>query len=55
MKTVDIVLTTKGYYVTRRYCGMNKGMAFFPFGTKKKERQEAEKAKENFVKEWVRE
>lgn len=53
MKTVDIVTTAKGYYVTRRYCGMNKGMAFFPFGTKKKERKAAEEAKDAFVKEWV--
>lgn len=53
MKTVDIVTTAKGYYVTRRYCGMNKGMVFFPFGTKKKERKAAEDAKDAFVKEWV--
>ena len=53
MKTVDVVKMAKGYYVTRRYCGMNKGTAFFPFGTKKKERKEAEEAKDAFVKEWI--
>lgn len=53
MKTVDVVTTAKGYYVTRRYCGQNKGMEFFPFGTKKKERKAAEAAKDKYVAEWV--
>ena len=53
MKTVDVVTTAKGWYVTRRYCGQNKSMQFFPFGTKKKERKAAEEAKDLFVKEWV--
>ena len=53
MKTVDVVKMDKGWYVTRRYCGMNKGTAFFPFGTKKKERKAADEAKDNFVKEWM--
>jgi len=53
MKTVDVVITAKGYHVTRRYCGMNQGNKFFPFGTKKKERKAAEEAKDAYVKEWV--
>lgn len=53
MKTVDIVTTAKGWYVTRRYCGMNKGAQFFAFGTKKKERKAADEAKDKYVKEWV--
>lgn len=53
MKTIDVVIMPKGYYVTRRYSGMNKGAQFFPFGTKKKERKECEKAKDAYVKEWM--
>ena len=53
MKTVEVVTTAKGYYVTRRYCGMNKGAEFFPFGTKKKERKAADEAKDRYVKEWM--
>ena len=53
MKTVDVVTTAKGWYVTRRYCGMNKGAQFFAFGTKKKERKAADEAKDKYVKEWV--
>ena len=53
MKTVDIVTMPKGYYVTRRYCGQNKGAEFFPFGTKKKERKAAEQAKEKYIKDWM--
>ena len=29
MKTVEIVKTANGTYVTRRYCGQNKDRAFF--------------------------
>lgn len=53
MKTVDIVKMDKGWHVTRRYCGMNNGSKFFPFGTKKKERKAAEEAKDAWVKEWI--
>ena len=53
MKTVDVVVTAKGWYVTRRYCGQNKGREFFPYGEKKKERKAAEAAKDAYVKEWV--
>ena len=61
MKTVDIVKMSKGWHVTLRYCGMNKGAAFFPtiapIGMKKTEAKkflsDAEKAKENFIKNWM--
>ena len=53
MKTVDVVTTAKGVYVTRRYCGMNKGMQFFAFGTKKKERTAALAAKDAYDTEWM--
>ena len=43
----------KGYHVTRRYCGQNRGNQFFPFGTKVRERKAAEKAKDAYVKEWM--
>ena len=43
MKTVDFVKTAKGYYVTLRYSGMNKGREFF----KKKKDAEA------FAKKWL--
>lgn len=53
MKTVDVVTTTKGYYVTRRYYGQNRGAEFFPFGKKKKERKLCEEQKDAYIKEWV--
>ena len=53
MKTVEVVITDKGWYVTRRYCGQNKGREFFPFGTKKKERKAAETAKDAFIQAWI--
>lgn len=53
MKTVDVVIRNKGWYVTRRYCGMNQGNKFFPYGTKKKERKNAEAAKNAYIKEWI--
>ena len=52
MKTVDVVKMEKGYHVTRRYCGQNKGSQFFPFGKTKKDRKAAEEAKDAFVKAW---
>ena len=53
MKSIDVVATNKGWYVTRRWYGMNQGMKFFPYGTKKKERKAAEEAKDKYVREWV--
>ena len=53
MKTVDVVKMSKGWYVTRRWSGMNKGAQFFPFGGTKKEQKANEAAKEKFIKEWI--
>ena len=61
MKTVDVVMMGKGYYVTRRLSGMNKGAKFFPTvapeDMKKREAKkflaESMQAKDNFINEWV--
>ena len=61
MKTVEIVNTTSGCFVTRRYCGMNKGRQFFtkiaPAGMSirkaKKYLEEVEQAKTHYINEWV--
>ena len=61
MKTVDVVKMPKGYHVTRRYGGMNKGTAFFPTvaptGMKradaKKFLADAAKAKDDFINGWM--
>lgn len=48
MKTADIVKAATGFYVTRRYCGQNKGMQFFPI-------KSSETAAENRAKKWAKE
>ena len=61
MKTVDIVKTATGTYVTRRYCGQNKGREFFysikPATvkdiTKKEFIKEQKERMDKFIKEWV--
>jgi hypothetical protein len=61
MKTVEIVTTAKGCFVTRRYCGQNKGREFFPsvapMGMKKKEAKQflidTNQAKERYINEWT--
>ena len=61
MKTVDVVKMSSGYYVTRRWAGMNKGAQFFPTiapsGMKKREAKkflaETAQAQANFIKEWM--
>jgi hypothetical protein len=53
MKTVEVVVTEKGWYVTRRYAGMNNGAQFFPFGKKKSDRKAAERAKDEYVSAWI--
>ena len=61
MKTVEIVKTAIGTYVTRRYGGQNKGRAFFysikPASVKdmkKKEFIDDQKAQmEQYIKEWT--
>lgn len=60
MKTVEIVKTAKGEFITRRYCGQNKGREFFysvaPDSVKTKKREflktEQEK-KEKYIKDWT--
>lgn len=61
MKTVEIVNTAKGIYVTRRYCGMNQGRQYFtliappdmgPRAAKKFLKEVAE-AKEKYIREWI--
>lgn len=51
MKTVDVVKMAHGWYVTRRYSGMNKGAEFFPFDTGKSKKNE--KKKDKYIKEWT--
>lgn len=61
MKTVEIVNTVNGCFVTRRYCGMNKGRQFFTkiapadYGVRKAKKflEEVEQAKQKFITEWV--
>ena len=61
MKTVDIVKTATGTYVTRRYGGQNKGREFFysikPTSVKnmtKKEFLKDQNTKmDKYIKEWV--
>lgn len=61
MRTVEIVKTAKGVYVTRRYCGMNKGREFFcsvaPADMKKTDAKnflsDIEQAKEKYIHEWT--
>lgn len=61
MKTVEIVKTSKGCFVTRHYFGQNKGREFFtsvaPADMKKKEAKEFLKkvaeAKEKYINSWV--
>ena len=61
MKTVEIVKTSKGWFVTRRYCGMNQGREFFfsvaPTDMGKREAKKflaaAEQAKAKYISEWM--
>ena len=53
MKTAEIVKTDKGYYVTRRYCGQNKGMQFFPLKKKEDKKYKGEIAAKAWAKEWM--
>ena len=50
MKTADIVRTSKGFYVTLRYGGQNKGREYFPI---KSSVDAAEKRAKNFAKKWT--
>lgn len=61
MKTVEIVKMAKGYYVTRRYYGMNQGSKFFTtvapldMGARKAKKflEEVEQKRLDYIKEWV--
>ena len=50
MKTAEIVRTTKGFYVTLRYGGQNKGREYFPIKTSV---SAAENRAKKFAKDWV--
>lgn len=50
MKTADIVKTSKGFYVTLRYGGQNKGREFFAI---KSSVDAAEKRAKAFAKKWT--
>ena len=50
MKTAEIVKTAKGFYVTLRYGGQNKGREFFPIKTSEKKKK---KRARKFAKTWV--
>jgi hypothetical protein len=50
MKTAEIVKTAKGFYVTLRYGGQNKGREFFPIKTSA---DAAEKRARKFAKTWA--
>ena len=61
MKTVEVVKMANGWYVTRRWSGMNKGAEFFPcvapIGMSKTDAKKflatAAANKEKFIKEWA--
>lgn len=61
MKTVEIVKTATGTYVTRRYGGQNKGRAFFysikPATVKDKTKKEFVKEQkekmDKYIKDWT--
>jgi hypothetical protein len=62
MKTVEIVKTANGTYVTRRYGGQNKGMAFFysikPASAKTKLTKpqfikDQKEKMDKYIKEWM--
>ena len=53
MKSTLVVKMDKGWYVTRKYCGRTIETRFFPFGTKKSERKNANEKKDLYVAEWA--
>ena len=61
MKTIEIVNTVNGCFVTRRYCGMNKGRQFFtnvaPDSMKKREAKaflaKVAQDKDEYIRAWV--
>lgn len=61
MKTIEIVNTINGCFVTRRYYGMNKGRQFFtnvaPDSMKKREAKaflaKVAQDKDEYIRAWV--
>lgn len=61
MKTIEIVNTANGCFVTRRYCGMNQGRKFFTkvvpadMGARKAKKflEDIERSKDEYIKEWM--
>jgi hypothetical protein len=53
MKSTVVVKMDKGWYVTRKYCGRTIETRFFACGTKKSERLNAEKEKNDYVAKWA--
>ena len=61
MKTVEIVKINNGTYVTRRYCGQNKGRKFFftksaPATVKEDKRdyvKNQRKEMNQYIKDWT--
>lgn len=60
MRTVEIVKTNNGYFVTRRYAGQNNGREFFytkapeKVKTKKREFIKAQMAaKDKYIHDWT--
>lgn len=50
MKTAEIVKTAKGFYVTLRYGGQNRGREFFAIKTSV---DAAEKRAKRFAEKWT--
>lgn len=50
MKTAEIVRTAKGFYVTLRLGGQNRGREYFPIKTSV---NAAEKRAQKFAKDWT--
>ncbi len=53
LKSAEIVKTATGYYVTRRYCGQNKGREFFPFKKKGDRKYKGETAAQAWADAWT--
>lgn len=53
MKTVEIVNTSHGCFITRRYCGMNKGRVYFPNVEGKIKNNKRNKEIEKYIKDWT--
>lgn len=52
-KTAEIVKTSTGFYVTRRYFGQNRGREFFPLKKKGDRKYKGEDAAKAWALEWT--